>query len=441
MSNRFENVRVEKTTGLGRKLSFDVPQTVVAETFNLYFQDVQKQVALKGFRKGKAPINVIRQMYTDSVKEDVAKHLARTGFYKAVEEQKLELIGSPEFHFEDPSEGKDFTVSAQFEVRPEVKLKKFEGLSVKKEKLEVDNKFMDQTIQQLRSYKDTFEDVLEDRAAVEGDQVILDFEGSTSEGLFEGGSSKDFKLKLGSKMMIPGFEDGVLGMKVGQEKTITVKFPTDYGAGNLAGKDAQFKINLNKIQKLIPGELGEEIFKIYEVTDESELRAKINETQEKQERKRIQDQFQDRLLKTLVRENPVDVPVSLLEDQKKLLIDDFVERMKKEGLLADQIEDYLKKWDSEFQKTASEMIQGSFLVDALAEKFSLGCGPEDLDKKYQEYSEQVKMPLEKVRAHHEEDQKRLQRLAYLITEQKVISFLESKSKVQEVPGSEFKDEK
>ncbi|HEY8271259.1 MAG TPA: trigger factor, partial [Pseudobdellovibrionaceae bacterium] len=174
-------------------------------------------------------------------------------------------------------------------------------------------------------------------------------------------------------------------------------------------------------------------------TNLEELKKTIREDLENTEKKRIEDAFKNRLLKKLVKENPVEVPASLLKNQKNSLIDDFKKRMDEQGMSPADFKDYVAKWDSDFEKTASEMIQSSFLVDAIAKKHDLYCKDADIDKKYQEYSAQTGIDEARIREFYARPEQ-TSRLSYMITEEKVIDFLNQKIKVKEVSADQLKDE-
>jgi trigger factor len=174
-------------------------------------------------------------------------------------------------------------------------------------------------------------------------------------------------------------------------------------------------------------------------TNLEELKTTIREDLESTEKKRIEDAFKNRLLKKLVQENPVEVPPSLLKDQKNSLIEDFKKRMSEQGMSPADFQDYVQRWDSDFEKTAAEMIQSSFLVDAIARKHDLHCKDEDLDVKYKEYSAQTGIEEARIREFYARPEQ-TSRLSYMITEEKVIDFLNKSVKVKEVSADQLKDE-
>lgn len=430
---------VEKVSTLSRKLNIEIPAATVASSFKRVFEGIQKEVTIKGFRKGKAPLATVKSLYLDRVKQDVAQDLITKHYSQALTEHKLEPISYPEFEFEDPTENKDFSFSANFDIRPEIKLNKYEGLEVEKEKISFDDKKVEEVLNNIRSSRATFEDLTENRAAKNGDIAIIDFEGFVDGKPLENGSGKNHNLDLGAKQFIDGFEEGVVGMKAGESKTLQLKFPEPYHAAELAGKPVEFKVTLNKIQVKVLPELNEEFLKTMggPATLE-ELKTAIKSDLEAGEVKRVEDAFKNRLLKVLVKENPVDVPQSILKEQKQTLIEDFKRRMNEQGMGQSDFESYVQKWDSDFDKTAHEMIQSSFLIDEIAKKHDLICKKEDVDAKFDEYAQQTGIETARIREFYSRPEQ-MSRLTYMITEEKVIAHLMKTVKVKEVSADSLKD--
>ncbi len=431
---------VENTSTLGRKINVAVPVDAVRSAFDRVFSSIQKNAEIKGFRKGKVPMATIRTMYKDRVMGDVANELINQFYFHALTEHKLEPIGNPELEFDDPTEIKDFNFTAVVEVRPEVVLKKYEGLEVLKEKFELSPDAVDKVLENIRSSRASLETVLEDRTAQNGDTAIVDFDGYVDGEPLQGGKGTNHPLELGSKSFIDGFEEGIVGMKPGAEKSLNLKFPTPYHAKDLEGKAVEFKVKLNELKKKVLPELNEEFLKtLGGPSDLESLKTSIREDIERGEQKRIEDAFKNRLLKVLVSSNPVEVPQSLLKDQKAMLVEDFKKRMQQQGMTEADFTDYVSKWDKDFETTAREMIQASFLVDEIARKHDLVCKQEDYDNKMSEYAKQTGIEESRVREFYSQ-QEQMRRLTYTITEDKVMAFLKNTVKVKEVDKKELKEE-
>lgn len=432
--------QIQVTEGLQRKLNVEIPSTEVQSAFNKVYSTIQRQVEIKGFRKGKAPIATIKTMYKDRVQGDVAQDLIQAHYPKALKESNVDPINYPEFEFEDPSETKDFSFTAIFDIRPEVKIKKWEGLEVDREKLVLDQTKVDQVLNNIRNSRATYEDVLEVRPAQMGDMSVIDFDGFVNGKALENGAGRDQQLELGSNQFIEGYEEGIVGMKVGESRTINLKFPTPYHSVELAGQPVEFKVTLKGLKKKVLPEITDELLKSIGTEQTVEdFKKTITADIQQSETKRIEDSFKNRLLKKLVEANPVDVPASLLKDQKAALIEDFKKRMSEQGMQESDFNSYVQKWDADFAKTANEMIQSSFLIDKLAIDHDLICKNEDVEKRFEEYSKQTNIDLPRIREWYSKPEQ-MSRLTYMITEEKVIKLLTEKAKVKEVDAKDIKEE-
>lgn len=436
---------VEKVSSLQRRLNIEVPAQAVSSAFDQMLKGIQKQANIKGFRQGKAPIATIKSVYGDRVKQDVVQDLIQKHYFEALREHQLDPISYPEFEFDQPTEGKDFSFSANFEVKPEVSLKSYEGLEVNKEKYEADEKKVDEVLENIRSARAELVDVLEDRAAEKGDTAVVDFEGFIDGKPLENGAGKGHNLELGANQFIEGFEEGVMGMKIGQTKTLNLKFPDQYHAADIAGKPVEFKVTLQGLKKKKLPDLTDDFITQMmgkagsgEVQTLETLKETIRKDFAESEQKRIDSDFKNRMLKALVAKNPVEVPPSMLLEQKNALKEDMKKRMVEQGMGEGDFASYAEKWDKDFESSASEMIQSGFLIDTIAKKHELKWTEADLEKKFDEYAQQTGIEKSRIKEFYSRPEQ-MNRVTYAITEEKVIDFLLKSAKVTEVSKDKLKE--
>lgn len=435
---------VEKVGPLGRKLNVEVPQSAVASTFDQIFKSIQKQANIKGFRPGKAPMATIKNLYKDRVKQDAAQELIQKHYFEALKQHSLEPISYPEFEFDALTEDGEFKFTANIEIKPEVTLKKYEGLDIEKEKLEINEKSIQDVLENIRAARAELVPVLEDRPAKLGDVAVIDFDGTVGGQPLPGGSGKSHHLELGANQFIEGFEDGVVGMKINDNKTLNLKFPDPYHSADLAGKTVEFKVTLTGLKKKDLPELNDEfVQKLMSASmgggehTLASLKKTIQDDLSQSETKRVETDLKNRLLKKLVSLNPVEVPPSMLKEQKQVLIEDMKKRMQEQGMGEQDFATYTEKWDADFASSAAEMIQSGFLVDAIAKKHDLSWTEHDLDEKFAEYSKQTGIDVERIREFYSRPEQ-TNRLTYMITEEKVIAFLLKSAKVKEVSKEDLK---
>jgi trigger factor len=431
---------LETQSTLERKLNIEVPAAEVQAAFDRALKGVQRSAAVKGFRKGKAPITTIKSIYGERVKQDVIQDIIQSNYATALKEHSLDPVSYPTIEFDPMEDEKDFAFSAEFEVRPEVKSITIDGLKVKKEKLEITDKTVDDTLDEIRRSRAETVPVFEERSAQKGDIAILDFKGFVDGQPIDNGSAENHELELGSNSFIPGFEEGVIGMRPGVTAPVKAQFPEGYHATELAGKTAEFQVTLKSLKAKKLPEVNDEFAKsLGPYENVAGLRKTIREDYEKREGKRVHEDLKNRLMKALVDKNPVPVPKSLLGDQKKALVEDFEKRMQQQGMASEQFEDYKSKWDSDFEQTASYMIQSSFLIDKLAADQNLRATSSDIDAKLVEYAKETGIEMKRLNEYYSE-QDRKARLAYQITEEKVLEFLLAKAKVEEVSKEQLEKE-
>jgi trigger factor len=429
---------VENVSKLEKKISFQVPPEEVAKAYEKTFNEIQKNVEIKGFRKGKVPMTKVKELYKDRAQSDVIQQIVEENFYKVLDEEKLDPINQPQLDMKPLEEGKPFNFSLTFEVHPEVQLKKYQGLDVQKEKIDLDSSHIDKTIENIRKNQAQTVPVLESRPAKTGDVAVIDFEGFVDGAPLEGGKGENHSLELGSNSFIEGFEDAVVGMNVGVNQTIKLKFPDTYHVPAIAGKPVEFKVTLKELKKQELPELNTEFVEKVGFKTVEELREAILKDYTATEEKRIKEDFKNRLLKELTLANPMEVPRSLLLRQKEALKQDMHSRMGQMGMNEEQFKDYVVKWDKDFTDTATFIVQSSYIVNKIADQENLNATAADVDAKIQFYIGQTGIEEARIKEIYNQPENR-KRLMNSITEEKVIDFLTEKAKVTEVPKDKLKE--
>ncbi|HHH0774967.1 TPA: trigger factor [Yersinia enterocolitica] len=312
-------VSVETTQGLGRRVTITVAADSIEKAVKSELVKAAKNVRIDGFRKGHVPMNIVEQRYGASVRQDVLGDLMQRNFVDAIIKEKINPAGAPNYVPGQYKEGEDFTYSVEFEVYPEVELKDLESIEVEKPVVEVNDADVDTMLETLRKQQATWKET--DAAATAEDRATLDFTGSIDGEVFEGGKATDFVLAMGQGRMIPGFEEGVIGHKAGEEFTIDVNFPEDYHAENLKGKSAKFDIVLKKVEVSELPELTEEFIKRFGVADGSVagLRAEVRKNMERELKGAVRNRVKTQAIDGLVSANEIDVPAALVEGEIDVL--------------------------------------------------------------------------------------------------------------------------
>lgn len=319
-------VSIETTSGLERQLTIGVPAEQVETEVEKRLKEAAQNVRINGFRKGKVPLSIIKQRYGAGIRQEVVGDVISRSFYEAVQKEKVRPAGQPSIQPKQMVPGKDLEFVATFEVYPEVELGDFSAYELTRTKAEVTDADIDNMIETLRKHQANWIDV--DRAAAEGDKVNIDFVGTKDGVEFAGGKAEGQDLVLGSNSMIPGFEDGIVGMKAGEEKVISVTFPEDYQAEELKGAAAEFKITVNKVLEMQLPELKKDFFQKFGVEKggEKQFRKEVKANMERELSNAIKLQVKTQVMNALIESHKVDVPKALVANEIHVLRQQMLQR-------------------------------------------------------------------------------------------------------------------
>ncbi|WP_299728843.1 trigger factor [uncultured Endozoicomonas sp.] len=301
---------LEETTGIERKLTITVAVEDINNEVNKRLQDLSRRVRLDGFRPGKVPMKVVKRRYGEGARQEVLGEMMQSSFIEAITEQKLNPAGAPSVEAKsDNDEG--FTFVATFEVYPEIALNEFKDIIVERPVAEVQESDIDEMIETLRKQSNTFEVV--ERAAEQGDRLTFDYVGTKDGEAFEGGSAENSTLELGSGRMIPGFEDGLVGVSAGEEKVLSVTFPEDYQAEDLAGQAVEFACKVHKVEGPALPEMNDEFFARFGVSEGGleGFRTEVSKNMERELRQAIKSKVKNQVMDGLLNTHEVEVPSSL----------------------------------------------------------------------------------------------------------------------------------
>lgn len=340
-------VSVENTSALERRMTIAVPAERVENEVNKRLQQTAKRAKVAGFRPGKVPMSVIRQRFEADARQEAFGDLVQASFYEAIVEQKLNPAGAPAVEPKSFEKGKDLEFVAIFEVFPEFTVAGLETIKVERLSAEVADSDLDSMLEVLRKQNTRFEAV--ERAAQNDDQVNIDFVGKVDGEAFPGGSAKGTPLVLGSGRMIPGFEEGLVGAKAGEERVVNVTFPEDYQNLDLAGKAAEFTITVNSVAAPVLPELNEEFFAQFGIKESTleGFRTEVRKNMERELRQAIKTKVKNQVMDGLLAANPIEVPKALLENEVNRLrvqaVQQFGGNIKPDQLPAELFDEQAKR--------------------------------------------------------------------------------------------------
>jgi trigger factor len=340
-------VSVENTSALERRMTIGVPAERIETEVNKRLQQTARRAKVPGFRPGKVPMSVIRQRYEDAARQEALGDLIQATFYEAVVEQKLNPAGAPAVEPKVFEKGKDLEYVATFEVFPEFAVAGFESIAVERLSAEVADADLDNMLEVLRKQNVRYE--VAERAAQNEDQLNIDFVGKIDGEAFAGGSAKGTQLVLGSGRMIPGFEEGLVGAKAGEERVLNLTFPENYQNLDLANKVAEFTVTVNSVSEPKLPELTEEFFAQFGIKEAGVdgFRAEVRKNMERELRQAIKTKVKNQVMDGLLAANPIEVPKALLENEVNRLrvqaVQQFGGNIKPEQLPAELFEEQAKR--------------------------------------------------------------------------------------------------
>ena len=431
------NVHVEDLSSVRKKINFVIPADRVAAEIDKVYADIQKYASVKGFRKGKVPRAFLEKHYVDQMGENVLKNLVNDTYFKALYEQKIMPVAHPEIESDDVIKGEPLKYSATVEVMPEVKECEYKGLSVKKESFVLDESVIDGRIREMQESQSQIKPADAGYAAATGDYVIIDFVGYLDGVPFENGAGEDYPLELGSGRFIPGFEEQLVGVTSGEEREVKVPFPADYGNKELAGKEATFKVTVTDVKTKELPELNDEFaaqFGDFKTMDE--LRAKLVEIFEQQERERIESELKDRLVKALVEKNVLEVPEALVKTQLDSMLESTKNRLAAQRMTLDMMGFDEATFKEKYRDTAELQVKGMILLEAVSRLEGVTVEDADIDKHIDEIAAGARQNAEAVRKHYLQKQAR-ESLIVQIKEDKAMALVLEHATISEVARGEI----
>lgn len=394
----------EKTGTNDGVLTFTIAQAEIQKGLTTAFNKVKGNLNVPGFRKGKVSRQVFNRMYgEEALYEDALNAVLPEAYEAALKEAGIDPVAQPKIDVDSMEKGQDWVIKAEVTVKPEVKLGDYKELTVEKQDREVTEEDVDARIKREQEAQAELV-IKEDEAAENGDTVVIDFEGFLGEETFEGGKGENYSLELGSNSFIPGFEEQLVGTKAGDSKDVTVTFPEDYQAEDLAGKEAVFKVTVHEVKAKELPELDDEFAKDVDDSVESlaelkeKYRAELTETKEKA----AEDAKDEAAIRQAV-ENAeiVELPHSMVHDEVHRSMDEFLNNMQRQGISPEMYYQLTGSTEADlhtqFEGEAETRVKTNLVIEAIAKAEGLEATEEDIENEIKELSEAYNMPVDQIK--------------------------------------------
>lgn len=425
---------VETVSGVEKRLKVEVPADEVGKRIEKGYAEVRRMVPIRGFRKGKAPMTMVKKLFREHVESDVADALVKESIAEAVKENDLRVLSMPKIDGGKLTEGEDFAFTATFEVLPEVTAAGYKGLPVVKELVEVKEEQVDAALANLRESFANYHAV-EKRGAGEGDLVEIAFSSVSGGETIERDVSSSLILGGGARFG-KEFEDSLAGVKAGEKKTIEVDVPAEASDRKYAGKKTVFSVTVNAVREKRLPEIDEEFVKNFnDVKNLEDLRTKLKERLVAEGEERSRRRMEDEIRNGLVEKNPIEVPRSLVDRQIAGMIQDTANRLASQGVDLKKVSMDFDKMRERFAPGAERGVRVSLILSAVARQEGIDVSFAEIEAEMKEMAAGAQMSYEKVRELYGEEE-RMDALRDRLQERKVMAFLVGNAQIREEVASE-----
>lgn len=423
-------IDVETLSPVEKRLAIEVPWETVRDELDLAYKGLAKRAKVKGFRAGHVPRKVLEQFYKPAVESEVMNRLVDELFRKAVREEKIVPINSPVLSEQPQIKAETpFRFVATVEVKPEVEAKDYKGLEVERKTRQVTDAEVKAELDQLRAKATVIEQVTDRKSVEKGDLAVVDFFGYVGGETFKGGKGINYTVEVGAGQMIPGFEDKLIGLSFGEQRTFQLNFPQGEGPDEVKGKDVEWKVELKEIKKKILPELDDEFAKdLGEYDTLEELKAKIKENLATRHDAKSRRLIRESVLEKLTATNAVSVPPLMVERQLDFILQDAMRMV--EQSKDPKLKEAVEKIRVESRGRAEKQVAGMLLLEAIAKQESVEVTDAELNARLAELAKEHRIPLKNLRSQLQADG-RLEGLRYQMRQDKALDMIAKEAKVTE----------
>jgi trigger factor len=440
-------IKLENVSAIQKKFIVTIPAEKVMKTVEKKFVEAQKSAKLKGFRPGHVPLNMVKQFYAADVKEKALQALISETYSEALKQHPLRIVGEPQIegvpHGHEATEGHNHThihihdgeplsYSAMVEVVPEIDPKDYKGLSLEKASVEVGVEDLEKIKKNLLDRKAELTPV--ERKAQSGDFVEFKYEGKlkTENGMeVQPNLSGDRSAEIGSSQLLPEFEKNMIGMKAGDSKTFKMNYPTDYTEANLAGKEAEYTLDLREVKEKKYPEFNDEYVKEFGYENIADFEKKSKELIGKNKKDEVENQFRNQMIEKLIEKNTFEVPQALVYSQVRALADDYAQELKRYGFNDQMVQSAIMSQLEDFKKRAETQVRAGILLDSIAKKEKVEPKQADIDAEMKKMSENFGMDIKDLKKRLDENPRDLSNFQYRVREELTIQLVLAAAKVKE----------
>jgi trigger factor len=426
---------VEDRSSVKKVLHIEVPSEKVSQEIEKAYQNLKKTAKIKGFRPGKAPRQLLERLYRKDVLDDVRSNIIQGAFLDALKQSALRMVGSPKIDPPEMKEAQEYRFDVELEIAPEIGPVEFQGLTLKKNKYAVSDAELDMQLKMVRKNLAQRKKIDDDRPAKTGDIVVIDYEGFKDGKTFEQTErTENFITQIGEGQVVKDLDDGLVGMKVGEQKEIDVAFPDDYFSKGLAGQKLLFKVKLNEIREEILPELNDALAK--EVSEEFEnldqLKAKIRENLRGGYEKRAEQELNEQVFQHLLAKTAFEVPDTLIDAEIEHIVRDAEEKFAHNNRKFEDVGLSREKLVETYRPTAEKQVRRYLILDKLISQERLGLTDAELEQGFQDMARAYRQPVEHLKGYYQQNQEGLSFFKHALLEKKALKIIIERSAIEEV---------
>ncbi len=417
-------VSVEPKEGLEREMTVEFPTADIDGEVNTRLQSLTKTVKINGFRPGKIPVSVVKKRFGAQVEAEVLNEKLQKSYFEAIAQEKINPAGQPKIDLVDEDNKDVIRYKATFEVYPEIEVASLAEQTFEKANVEITDADIDATIENIRKQNQVFNEV--DRAAEEGDQVVVDFVGTIDGEGFNGNEGKDVPIVLGQAQMIEGFEEGLKGAKAGDEITLNLKFPEDYHYADVAGKDVQFDVKVKAVNESSLPELNDEFFAKFGITEggEEAFREEVKKNMQIELDKAVSGKLKNQIMDTILEVHDITVPSALVQEEAVNMAKQMQQQYQMQGSDEADLPTHL------FEEQAKKRVTLGLVLAEIVKANEIKADPEKVKQKVKELAATYENPQEVVN-YYMSNKEKLAEIESFVLEEMVVDWACDQAKVEE----------
>ncbi len=425
-------IKVEDISQVKKKISFEIPWASVKEELDSVYRDISKKAKIKGFRPGKVPRKVLENFFKADAEGETITNIVNKYYWPALDDRGIVTLSRPEIEQNGLKEDSDFSFCASFETEPDIEPQGYKGMDLEKTNILVSESDMEKRLQEIRKMFATMQDVTEDRSAIMGDFVTIDFAGTLDGVSLPELKSDNHLLELGSQRFIPGYEEQIVGMKNGDTKDVKVTFPADYHEAKMAGKEVTFEVTLKGLKEQKLPEIDENFIKNFDKYNTlDDLKNDVRKSLEEQCKRQSDSQMQDKIIEAVLQANEFEAPPSLVERQIYYMINDTQKRMRQAGMDEKNAMELSIRMHDQFKKDAEKTVKSFLLLKKIGVKEAIDATDDDIDNHIKELALIHHTEYDVVKGAYD-DEERMNNLKSELINKKVFDFIEREANIKVV---------